>query len=75
MASVVLRKVSKDEEERARIMRDEKIELDYQSYLASARKSGHAEGLAEGHAEAHKYVLELIAQGLTTEEIKHRLES
>ena len=67
MASSVLRKVSKDEEERARIMRDEKIELDYQSYLASAWKSGKQ--------EERDYVLELIAQGLTAEEIKQRLES
>ncbi|MCL2126981.1 MAG: hypothetical protein FWH38_01890, partial [Treponema sp.] len=51
MASGVLMTVSRDEEERARIMRDEKIELDYQSYMAWAKKEGRAEGLAEGRAE------------------------
>ena len=38
MASSVLMTVSNDEEERARIMRDEKIELDYQSEMAYMRK-------------------------------------
>ena len=39
MANSVLIKVSRDEEERARIMRSEKIELDYQSYMAWAKKT------------------------------------
>jgi hypothetical protein len=40
MAGSVLIKVSKDEEERARIMRDEKIELDYQNGMVTARREG-----------------------------------
>jgi predicted transposase/invertase (TIGR01784 family) len=47
MASQVLLKVSRDEEERARLTRDEKIELDYQSGLAYAKKEGKTEGLTE----------------------------
>ena len=38
MASSVLIKVSRDEEERARIMRDEKTELDYISYMSHMRE-------------------------------------
>ena len=102
MASEVLLTVSRDEEERASIMRDEKIELDYQSYMTWAKEEGHAKGLAEGKAEGQaagraeglvagrteglvagraegwdgcqNFVLELFEQGLTTEEIKQRLE-
>jgi flagellar biosynthesis/type III secretory pathway protein FliH len=50
--------------------------------LEQGREIGHAEGLAEGHAEgltkgekkANKYVLELIAQGVSVEDIKKCLE-
>gem|GEM_PF-2114072 len=40
MASLVLMTISKDEEERARIMRDYKIEIDYQSDMAYNREQG-----------------------------------
>jgi predicted transposase/invertase (TIGR01784 family) len=43
MASQVLLKVSRDEEERARLMRDEKIELDYWGGLPDAKKEGRIE--------------------------------
>ena len=95
MASSVLMTVSRDEEERARIMRDEKIELDYQSYMTYAKEEGHAKGFAKGHVEGHAeghtqgraegiaigaqktqaFVLQLIEQGLSANEIKQRLES
>ena len=118
MASSVLMTVSRDEEERARIMRDEKIELDYQSYMSWAKKEGRKIGLEEGRKEGReegheegrkegreeglkagreegrkegreegieigehrgeqktqKHILELIAQGLTAEDIKQCLE-
>ena len=93
MAGHVLMSVSRDEEERARLLRDEKIELDYQSKMVTAErigyKRGHEKGQAEGHAEGHekgrsegrvegqeenrRYILELINQGLSTEEIKQQL--
>ena len=64
MASEVLLTISRDEEERARIMRAEKTELDYISYMAWAKEEGqikgHAEGLAEGIAEGRA---EGIAEG------------
>ena len=48
MASSVLMTVSRDEEERARIMRDEKIELDYQSMITNAKWEGIEEGVEKG---------------------------
>ena len=82
MASEVLLTISRDEEERARIMRAEKTELDYISYMAEAEEKGLAKGLAEGHAkglakgklENEKYILQLIKQGLSIEEIRQYLE-
>ena len=74
MASSVLMKVSRDEEERARIMREEKTELDRISYIANAIEDAHTEGRTEGRAEEREYFLSLLYQGLTIEEIKQRLE-
>ena len=51
MAGQVLMKVSRDEEERARLLRDEKIELDYQSGMVTAQRIGFKKGLEEGHKE------------------------
>ena len=48
MASQVLRTISRDEEERARIMRDEKILLDYYSGINYMKKKGLAEGIQIG---------------------------
>ena len=53
MASQVLMTISRDEEERARIMRDEKIELDYQSAMTQYMRMGHAEGLEKGLEKGH----------------------
>ena len=36
--------VSRDEEERARLLRDEKIELDYQSKMVTAQRPGYKKG-------------------------------
>ena len=66
MANEVLMTISRDEEERARIMRAEKTELDYISYMAEAEEKGKLEN--------EKYILQLIKQGLTLEEIKQYLE-
>ena len=77
MANKVLMKISRDEEERARLMRDEKIELDYQSGLSNARKQGIQQGIQQGikqgsNIERERF-LNLLNQGLSVEEIKQRL--
>ena len=82
MASSVLIKVSRDEEERARIMREEKTELDRISFIDNAIEDARAEGYTEGHvkgnakgrAEEREYFLSLLNQGLTIDEIKQRLK-
>jgi predicted transposase/invertase (TIGR01784 family) len=47
MASEVLMTISRDEEERFRLLSEEKYILDTQSALAYERQEGHAEGVAE----------------------------
>ena len=56
MASDVLMTISRDEEERFRIMREEKTRLDWQSYMGHERKEGIAEGRAEGRAEEREEI-------------------
>jgi len=73
MASEVLMTISRDEEERARIMRDEKIELDFQAEMTYLRRQAREEGREEGQEKNRQYILELINQGLSTEEIKQQL--
>ena len=63
MASQVLLKVSRDEEERARIMRDEKIELDYQDMMVTAER------------KVHKEILEMINQVSSLDELRQQLTS
>ena len=65
MASSLLIKVSRDEEERARIMRDEKIELDYQSYMTYAKE----EGIEIGEKRGHTKIIVLLKAGMSPEEI------
>ena len=62
MASQVLMTISRDEEERARLMRDEKILLDYQSGLVHAKREGKAEKSLEVARNA-------LAKGYTPEAI------
>jgi len=61
MASQVLITVSEDEEERARLLRDEKIEMDYRSGLSEAKREGQAEG--------KQIIIELLKSGKSPEEI------
>jgi predicted transposase/invertase (TIGR01784 family) len=75
MAGQVLMKVSRDEEERARIMRDEKIELDYQSLMVYGKRQARAEGHAEGRKEERRHLLDMLNQGLSVEKIKQCLEA
>jgi predicted transposase/invertase (TIGR01784 family) len=51
MASEVLMTISRDENERFRLLSEEKYILDTQSNLAYERKQGRAEGRAEGRTE------------------------
>jgi len=62
MASKVLKSISKDEKERARLMSEYKYAVDLQSKLVTAKRKGQ------------DYVLELMAQGLSYEEIRKKIE-
>ncbi|MCL2154676.1 MAG: PD-(D/E)XK nuclease family transposase [Leptospirales bacterium] len=70
MASKMLKNISKDEIERARLMSEYKYQLDTQSKLVTAERKGIQKGLEKGQ----NYVLELMAQGLTYEEIKKKIK-
>ena len=78
MASGVLMTMSRDELERYRIMREEKTELDYISYMADARDQGLEEGRAEGRTEIARnalikgFSLEVVQDitGLDTDTLK-----
>jgi hypothetical protein len=74
MASKVLKSISKDEIERARLMSEYKYELDLQSKLVTAKREGRAEGIQEGIEKFQDYVLELMEQGLSREEIKQKIK-
>jgi predicted transposase/invertase (TIGR01784 family) len=64
MANQVLNSISRDEEERARIMRDEKILLDYYSGINYAKRTGHEEGMQEKSIQVARNAL---AEGSTIE--------
>ena len=71
MASEELMTISKDEIERVRLMTEEKIELDYQSYLAYARNTGIQEGMETGRQE----IIEMLKNGKSPEEIIKEFET
>ena len=75
MASEVLMTISRDEEERARLLRDEMIVLDYQSGHVHAERKGREEGREEGRQRRDQWFLEMIQQGLSLEEIQQRLQN
>ncbi|MDR0539578.1 MAG: hypothetical protein LBG74_03625 [Spirochaetaceae bacterium] len=70
MANDVLITISRDEVERARLLSEYKYEVDRQNDLISARREGISQGLAQGQ----NYVLSLLEQGCSLEEIKRRLK-
>jgi predicted transposase/invertase (TIGR01784 family) len=78
MASEVLMTISKDEIEQARLLSELKYELDTKSRIVHAKREGHREGHEEGRKEGeqkrNEYVLELIKQGFSLEEIKQQLQ-
>ena len=49
-------------------------EFNMDTALKVARKEGRQEGIEKGREEVQNYVLELMAQGLSYEEIKKKLE-
>ena len=66
MATEVLRGISKDDHERAKIRAQRKYETDMYNYLLAAKKKGLAEGMAEGMAEVKaKGLAEGKAEGMT----------
>jgi len=64
MASQVLMTVSEDEEERARLLRDEKIEMDYRSGLSEAKREGILEGETKERQKNHNEKLEKARKAL-----------
>ncbi|GBU28461.1 hypothetical protein R84B8_02020 [Treponema sp. R8-4-B8] len=69
MATEILSKITQDEIEYARMTTLIKSQLDYQSGMVEARRSG----IKEGREEERQYFLELLDQGLSADEIKKRL--
>jgi predicted transposase/invertase (TIGR01784 family) len=73
MACQVLRTVSKDEAERARLMSEYKFVTDHQSQLVQAKRVGIREGIREGIKEGMKEgenkVVDLLRSGKSPEEI------
>ncbi|MDR0552319.1 MAG: Rpn family recombination-promoting nuclease/putative transposase [Spirochaetaceae bacterium] len=82
MANDVLITISRDEVERARLLSEYKYEVDRQNDLISARREGLAQGISQGLAQGisqgvaqgQNYVLSLLEQGCSLEEIKRRLK-
>jgi predicted transposase/invertase (TIGR01784 family) len=71
MACQVLRTVSKDEAERARLMSEYKYVTDHQSKMVQAKREGRAQGLTQGRAE----VIDLLKSGKSLEEVIQLYES
>ena len=68
-----LYKLSWSEKRYFRNMDRIKGEMEREDAKRYAMKIGHAEGKAEGEAEERQKIIQLIDQGLSTEEIKQRL--
>jgi hypothetical protein len=69
MAGQVLRTISKDEAERARLMSEYKFETDHQSKMIEAERRGERRGRTEERAETTKEFLNLLKAGKLPEEI------
>jgi len=74
-AIVRLRELSADEKTRDMYERREKALRDIDSRERWAWAQGEAQGIVKGEAKERRYVLELLNQGFSAEEIKQRLES
>ena len=71
MASEVLMTISKDEIEQARLLSEEKYELDTRSWLIYAERKGKQEGKREGEQK----IIDLLKSGKSPEEIIRDFES
>jgi len=78
MASEVLLTISRDEAERARLLSEEKYQLDLQSKLVHAKRQGEQigrkEGRKEGHKEGRNEIIELWKSGKSLEEVIRELD-
>jgi predicted transposase/invertase (TIGR01784 family) len=69
MASEVLMKISRDEEERARLLSEYKYQLDMQSKLVHAKRMGIQEGMQKGEQKGRQEIIDLLRSGKSAEEI------
>jgi len=74
MASGVLLNISRNEVERARLESEYKGKLDLQTKLVDAKREGERIGEARGEDKKSMEILDLIAKGYTTTDIKMKLE-
>jgi len=86
MASKILKNISKDEIERARLMSEYKYQLDTQSKLVTAKREGILEGelkgmqkgeqkgRREGILEGEQKIIDLLKSGKSPEEIIKALD-
>jgi len=65
MASEVLLTISRDEVERARLISEEKFQLDLQSKMVYAERKGRE----EGHREGRKEIVDMLKSGKSLEEV------
>ena len=77
MAVNTLINITQDEIEYERMSNLIKSQLDYQSDMVDAERKGRAEGITEGIMEGRnkerQYILDILNQGLSVEEIKRQL--
>jgi predicted transposase/invertase (TIGR01784 family) len=70
MAGEVVLTISKDLEEKLRLMSEYKGELDHQSRMVEAKREGRLEGRLEGQREQQREIaLNLLNIGLSPEQI------
>ena len=69
MASKVLMTISKDEQERARLLSEYKYQMDTQSKLVHAKRMGMQEGMEKGMVKGRQEIINLLKNGKSPEEI------
>ena len=77
MAAVLLREISQDEHERARLRSRRMYEMDQVSNLLTAEERGEIRGMekgrVKGRAEGEANVIALLKKGLSLQEIEKTL--
>ena len=74
MASEVIKTISKDEQERFRLLSEYKYQLDAQSKLVHAKQEGIRKGRKEGKEEGKQEIIDLLKSGKSIEEILNEYE-